>query len=52
MIKRSVNTLVQALDQPIMHMDSDQYILASITDDFKEGIEALLQRRKPSFKGE
>jgi enoyl-CoA hydratase len=52
MIKRSVNTLVQALDQPIMHMDSDQYILASMTDDFKEGIEALLQRRKPSFKGE
>ena len=51
MIKRSINTLVQALDQPIMHMDSEQYILASLTDDFKEGIEALLQRRPPSFKG-
>lgn len=51
MIKRSVNTLVQALDQPIMHMDSDQYILASLTDDFKEGIEALMERRKPVFRG-
>jgi enoyl-CoA hydratase len=51
MIKRSVNTLVQALDQPIMHMDSDQYILASMTDDFKEGIEALMLRRNPVFKG-
>lgn len=51
MIKRSVNTLAQALDQPIMHMDSDQYILATMTDDFKEGIEALMLRRKPTFRG-
>ncbi len=51
MIKRSVNTLAQALDQPIMHMDSDQYILASMTEDFTEGITALMERRKPVFKG-
>jgi len=51
MIKRSVNTLVQALDQPVMHMDSEQYILATLTEDFKEGIEALIQRRPPVFKG-
>ncbi len=51
MIKRSVNTLVQALDQPIMHMDSEQFILSTMTEDFKEGIEALLQRRPPIFKG-
>ncbi len=51
MIKRSINTLVQALDQPIMHMDSEQYILASLTEDFKEGIEALMVRRPPVFKG-
>ena len=52
MIKKSVNTLVQALDPAIMHMDSDQFILASLTGDFKEGIEAMLERRKPAFKGE
>ena len=51
MIKRSINTLVQALDQPIMHMDSDQFILATMTEDFKEGIEALMLRRPPVFKG-
>ena len=51
MIKRSVNTLTQALDQPIMHMDSDQYILATMTEDFKEGIEAMIMRWKPVFKG-
>lgn len=51
MIKRSVNTIVQALDKAIMHMDSDQYILASMTDDFREGITAMLERRKPVFTG-
>jgi enoyl-CoA hydratase/carnithine racemase len=51
MIKRGVNTLVQALDQAVMHMDSEQYILASMTEDFKEGITALMERRKPEFKG-
>jgi 1,4-dihydroxy-2-naphthoyl-CoA synthase len=40
-----------ALGQPIMHMDSDQSILASMTDDLKEGIEALIEHRKPRFRG-
>jgi len=51
MIKRSINTLAQALDRDIMHMDSDQYILSNMTEDFKEGITALMERRKPVFKG-
>jgi len=51
MIKRSVNTLSQAHDHDIMHMDSEQYILASMTEDYQEGIAALLERRKPVFKG-
>ena len=51
MIKRSVNTLVQALDHEIMHMDSDQYMLASMTEDYTEGLTALMERRKPAFKG-
>ena len=51
MIKRSVNTLAQALDQPIMHMDSEQHILSTLTDDFREGIEAIMQKRPPVFTG-
>ncbi|HLZ18787.1 MAG TPA: enoyl-CoA hydratase/isomerase family protein [Smithellaceae bacterium] len=51
MIKRSINTLAQALDSDIMHMDSEQYILASMTEDYKEGLTALMERRKPAFKG-
>jgi len=52
MVKKSVNAVVSALDQAVMHMDTDQFILTSMTDDFKEGISALLERRKPAFKGE
>ena len=52
MVKRSVNAVVQALDQAIMHMDTDQYVLTTMSGDFKEGIEALIEKREAKFKGE
>lgn len=51
MIKRSVNASVGALDAALMHMDTDQFILASQTQDATEGVMAFLQKRKPKFKG-
>jgi len=51
MVKRSVNAITTALDQAIMHMDSDQFLLSSKTEDFKEGITAFLEKREPQFKG-
>ena len=42
MIKRSVNALAMALDDAIMHMDSDQVLLAETGEDFKEAIRAFL----------
>lgn len=51
MIKRSVNHIVTALDQSIMHMDHDQFILASHSDDFREGISSLFEKRAPCFMG-
>ena len=51
MIKRSINALTYALDQAVMHMDSDQVLLAQKTEDFLEGIKSTLQKREPEFKG-
>ncbi len=51
MIKRSVNAISTALDNAIMHMDTDQIMLAEETEDFKEGVTAFLTKRKPEFKG-
>jgi 1,4-dihydroxy-2-naphthoyl-CoA synthase len=33
-------------------MDVDQFALASLTEDHKEGVDAFLTRRKPRFKGQ
>ena len=51
MVKQSVNAITSALNQAIMHMDGDQFLLTSKTDDFVEGISAFLAKRKPQFKG-
>ena len=33
------------------NMDVDQFALARMTEDYKEGVEAFLGRRKPRFRG-
>lgn len=51
MTKLTVNRLAHALDDLAAHMDVDQFALASLTDDHKEGVAAFLERRKPRFRG-
>jgi enoyl-CoA hydratase/carnithine racemase len=51
MVKRSVNAISSALDQAIMHMDSDQFMYATSGEDFLEAVEAFFQKRKGVFKG-
>ena len=51
MIKRSMNQVSGALDHAVMHMDADQWLLASQTEDFREAVGAFFAKRKPSFSG-
>jgi enoyl-CoA hydratase len=51
MTKLTVNRLAYALDDLAGHMDVDQFALASLSDDHKEGVAAFLERRKPRFRG-
>ena len=51
MIKRSVNAIVSMSDQSIMHMDVDQNILSSMTEDRDVAIKAYLDKTDPTFRG-
>jgi len=41
----TVNRQAHALDDLATHMDVDQFALASLTEDHKEGVAAFLDRR-------
>jgi|TARA_Y100000310_G_scaffold344219_2_gene455793 enoyl-CoA hydratase/carnithine racemase len=51
MIKQSINVISSALDQAIMHMDSDQNTLSALTEDRTEGVRAFFEKRDAEFKG-
>ena len=51
MIKRSINRVSGALDQALMHADSDQWLLATKSEDFKEAVTAFIDKRDPNFTG-
>ncbi|MEZ5729373.1 MAG: enoyl-CoA hydratase-related protein [Burkholderiaceae bacterium] len=51
MIKQAVNASAGALDRAVSHADFDQFMLASASGDFAEGVNAFLERRAPNYTG-
>ena len=52
MIKRSTNQIVNALNNAIMHMDTDQNIFSAATNDRDIAIKAYLNKETPTFSGD
>lgn len=51
MCKEGVNAASTALHHAVSFMDRDQYALAAQSEDYREGVRAFLEKRKPNYIG-
>ncbi len=52
MTKEAINAAQAALHHVSAFADRDQFLLASVTSDAREGVAAFLEKRKPKFTGD
>ncbi|MGZ5948498.1 MAG: enoyl-CoA hydratase/isomerase family protein, partial [Caulobacteraceae bacterium] len=52
MTKEAVNAIAASTAQASIYMDRDQYLLASRSNDYREGIAAFREKRPGRFKGD
>ena len=52
MTKEAVSAIAAATAHASIYMDRDQYLLASRSADYREGIAAFREKRPPKFKGD
>jgi enoyl-CoA hydratase len=51
MTKEAINAIAGATAFSSIYMDRDQYLLASKSEDYREGILAFREKRSPKFTG-
>jgi enoyl-CoA hydratase len=51
MCKEGINLASAALHHGVSAMDRDQYLLAAQSEDYREGVRAFMEKRKPRYTG-